>query len=223
MIDPIPQKPRWWMQPEHLIPTLTLLFVAAYTILTLCIFLNTRSYNLDQLQKLEEANGIAKNGSITQTRAYLYVSHEPIVATQNSLSAAISIHHAGLTPAYKIQVDTMMEVGRYLVGETRLPDVTSGSVGGVERHTYSILYSTQEIPITVSVPLNADEAMRAVRSNDPLIGDNRIYLHGVVRYLDIFGVENLQPERRYEFCFVYHPDRDPTGGERGCEKYNNSE
>ena len=81
----------------------------------------------------------------------------------------------------------MMEAGRYLVGETRLPDVTSGSVGDV--------------------------------ANDPLIGDNRIYLHGVVRYLDIFGVENLQPERRYEFCFVYHPDRDPIGTERGCETH----
>jgi hypothetical protein len=113
-----------------------------------------------------------------------------------------------------------MEVGHYLTGELNLSDPASEMVGGVGRSAYSILYSTEFIPRTISLPVNADEAMRAVRSNDPLIGDNRIYLHGVVRYLDIFGVEGLQPERRYEFCFVYHPERDPTGSERGCEKYN---
>jgi len=106
-----------------------------------------------------------------------------------------------------------------LTGELMLPDVTSGNVSPVDHFEESILYNTESIPRTISMP-QADEAMRAVWSKDPLIGDNRIYLHGVVRYLDVFGIEGLQPERRYEFCFVYHPERDAIGSERGCEKYN---
>ncbi len=210
----------WWKRPQHIIQALTLLFVAGYTLLTLCIFLGTSDYNKKQLQKSEEANNIAQSSAIRQTRAYLYVSHGAIAPQENTASADIEIHHAGTTPAYKIRLDAMMEVGRYLVGEINLPDVTSSAVGDVDRTIYSILYSTEVIPKTIALPVNANEAMRAVRSNDPLIGDNRIYLHGVVRYLDIYGVDGLQPERRYEFCFVYHPDRDRNGSERGCEKYN---
>jgi hypothetical protein len=58
-------------------------------------------------------------------------------------------------------------------------------------------------------------------SSDPLIGDHRFYVHGVIRYRDIFGLENPGvPDRRYEFCFIFHPEREPNGTEKGCEQYN---
>jgi hypothetical protein len=163
---------------------------------------------------------VSKDTEIRQLRAYLYVRHYPIDADQTTASAKIEIWHAGSTPAYRIKLDTQMMVGQYLVGQLSLPDITSPSVGPVERVEHSILYSTEFIPQTVSMPKYSTEATRAVWSKDPLIGDNRFYVHGVVRYLDVFGVEGLQPETRYEFCFVYHPERDPNGSERGCEKYN---
>jgi hypothetical protein len=163
---------------------------------------------------------VSKDTEIRQLRAYLHIRYFPIVADQTTAAAKIEINHAGATPAYKIKLDTQMSVARYLVGDLDLPDITSPNVGPVERSEYSILYSTEFIPKTVTMLAYATEAMRAVWSKDPLIGDNRLYLHGVVRYLDVFGIEGLQPERRYEFCIVYHPERDPTGSERGCEKYN---
>ena len=161
---------------------------------------------------------VAKDTEFRQLRAYLYVRHNPMIADQKTAAADIEVYHAGGTPAYKIRLDTQMMVARYLVGELSLPDVTSPNVSPVDHIQTSILYSTEFIPKTVSMPEWSTEAMRAVWSKDPLIGDNRIYLHGVVRYFDIFGIEGLQPERRYEFCFVYHPEREPKGDERGLRK-----
>jgi hypothetical protein len=163
---------------------------------------------------------VARDTEGRQLRAYLYVRRYTIVADQMTAAAKIEINHAGATPAYNIRLDAMILVDRYLVGEPKLPDVTSQSVGGVDRSQYSILYSTENIPKVISLPADSHEAMHLVWSKDPAIGDQRLYLFGVVRYLDIFGVEGLQPERRYEFCFVYHPERDPIGSERGCEKFN---
>jgi hypothetical protein len=166
---------------------------------------------------------IAKDTEGRQLRAYLYVRRYPIVADQTSATVKIEVHAAGTTPAYKIKIDTQMSVVQYLVGQLNLPDITSQNVSPVERTEQSALYGIDFIPIDVSMPKYSQEAMRAVWAKDPLIGDNRFLVHGVVRYLDVFGAfgeKDLQPERRYEFCFIYHPERDPTGSERGCEKYN---
>jgi hypothetical protein len=194
-----------------------------YSFLTLVI-VGAAIYSAIQAQISAGATRSAANTSadseIRQLRAYLYVRRFPIVADQNTAAAKIEINHAGATPAYNIRLDAMILVGRYLVGDPELPDVTSQSVGGVDRSQYSILYSTENIPKVISLPAGSQEAMHLVWSKDPAIGDQRLYLFGVVRYLDIFGVEGLQPERRYEFCFVYHPERDTVGSERGCEKHN---
>lgn len=113
-----------------------------------------------------------------------------------------------------------MMVSRYLTGDLQLPDVTSQSVGGTNHSEQAILFGEPAVEHYVSFVGPVDEAMRAVWSKDPLIGDNRVYVHGVVRYLDIFGIDDPKLERRYEFCWVFHPVRDPAGSERGCEKYN---
>jgi hypothetical protein len=173
-----------------------------------------------QADAVEGQMEVARDTERRQLRAYLYVRRYPIIADQKTAAAKIEIYHAGATPAYRIKIDAQMMVGHYLAGELILPDVTSPNVSPVDHFEESILYNTESIPRTISMPQGADEAMRAVWSKDQLIGDNRIYLHGVVRYLDVFGIEGLQPERRYEFCFVYHPERDVIGSERGCAKYN---
>ena len=64
-------------------------------------------------------------------------------------------------------------------------------MGGVDRSQYSILYSTENIPKVISLPADSHEAMHLVWSKDAAIGDQRLYLFGVVRYLDIFGVEGI--------------------------------
>jgi hypothetical protein len=163
---------------------------------------------------------LAKEAEFRQLRAYVYVRRYSIVADQTTAAAKVEVYHAGRTPAYRIRIDTQMMVAPYLVGELKLPDVTSPSVGSVDHTEHSILYSTEFLPQTTVMPKGTEEAMRLVWSKDSAIGDQRLYLHGVVRYLDVFGIEGLQPERRYEFCFVYHPERDVMGSEHGCEKYN---
>jgi hypothetical protein len=197
--------------------------VSIYTVLTLAI-VGASIYSAKQAKISADAARatarIASDTEVRQLRAYLYVRRYPIVADQMTAAVKIELNQAGVTPAYNIRLDAMILVERYLVGAPALPDVTSQSVGSVDRTQYSILYSTENIPKVISLPPDSHEAMHLVWSKDSAIGDQRLYLFGVVRYFDIFGVEGLQPERRYEFCFVYHPDRDPIGSERGCEKHN---
>jgi hypothetical protein len=50
-----PPKKTWWQKPkriEHIIQTLTLLFVGAYTAITFCLFISTREANRVQFEKL---------------------------------------------------------------------------------------------------------------------------------------------------------------------------
>jgi hypothetical protein len=174
-----------------------------------------------QASAAETQVGVAKDTEQRQLRAYLYVDHDMINAREKTATVNINIRHAGATPAYKIRLDTYMVTGRYMVGEIQMPDVTSTSVGGVRHSNYSILFGDRpQIGEEASFIGPSEEAMRAVWSKDPLIGDNRIYVYGVLRYFDVFGLDDPKLERRHEFCFVFHPERDPHGSERGCEKYN---
>jgi hypothetical protein len=194
--------------------------VGLYTVLT-SIIMAASIYSAQQSKisavAAKASAAIAKDAETRQLRSYLYVTHGSVSPTGNVM---IHINQAGVTPAYKIRLDAQILVGRYLTGELNLPDITSESTGSVTRRTYSILYGQESISENI-VPFEPfAEALRAVNSTDPLIGDNRIYLHGVIRYLDIFGIDDPRLERRYEFCFAFHPVRDNGGSERGCEKYN---
>jgi hypothetical protein len=95
-------------------------------------------------------------------------------------------------------------------------------MAGRQNFEYVVLYGGEPIRKTISLPAASLDAIRLVKSSDPLkpFGDQRLYLHGSVRYLNIFGIEDPHLERRYDFCFVFHPDRDPAGSEHGCENYN---
>lgn len=160
---------------------------------------------------------VAKDTEIRQLRAYLYVRRFPITVIPSTASAIIEIDHAGTTPAYNVRLDADMMVAEYLVGKLRFSDVTSPNVSHIMHSQYSIMYSTEHIPETVSMPPGATEAMKLALAPN---SNYRFYIYGVLRYLDIFGLDKLQPERRYEFCFIYKPQTGDIGTERGCEDYN---
>jgi hypothetical protein len=174
------------------------------------------------------ANKISDDTAKRQLRAYLYVSHGRWASFGKNrdggdqFGALVSINHAGVTPAYNIRLDATIEVGRYMVTETQaklsLGPLIAAQGGSMFTRQYAVLFGTR-IEEFLAIPIQT-EAMRSTQSNDPLIGDNRFYMHGIIRYLDIFGIENLSPEHRYEFCFVFHPEREPEGTERGCEQHN---
>jgi hypothetical protein len=160
---------------------------------------------------------ISRDTEVRQLRAYLYVRRFPISVSSATASATIEINHAGNTPAYNVRVDADILVDQYLVGKLKLSDVTSPNVSHVLHSQYSILYSTEHLPETISMPPYAAEAMKLALAPN---SNYRFYAYGVVRYFDIFGLDKLQPERRYEFCFVYEPRTGDIGTERGCEDYN---
>lgn len=160
---------------------------------------------------------ISSDTEIRQLRAYLYVRRYPIAVSPTTASAIIEIDHAGATPAYNIRLDADIMANQYLVGKLQLPDVTAQNVSHVLQHQYSILYSTEHIQEAVTMPPWATEAMKLALTPN---SNYRFYIYGVVRYFDIFGLDKLQPERRYKFCFIYEPKTGDMGTERGCEDYN---
>jgi hypothetical protein len=157
---------------------------------------------------------ISRDTEIRQLRAYLYVSHGPLLtlSPDTNIGAEIQIRHAGLTPAYKVRIAAVPEVGPYLLNQTKLGDPVA--MGGISKPEYAILYGADPIKYTVAAVFPW-EAMQLLKNTNPAFGENRLYLHGVIRYLDIFEIE-----RRYEFCFAFHPDRDTAGSEHGCEQHN---
>ena len=170
---------------------------------------------------------IAQDAEVRQLRSYLHLTHgswqeypPQTPGSGKQYGAEVYIGHAGATPAYKIRIDATILVGRYLLtaGEDLGNPLIMGG-GGVTRKEFSIVYGNTPITVSVANPFDAD-AYRSTTTNDPLIGDRRFYMHGIIRYFDIFGLENAAPERRYEFCWVFHPQREPGGSEHGCEKYN---
>jgi hypothetical protein len=159
---------------------------------------------------------ISRDTEFRQLRAYLYVSHDRLQQSGSAASVPISIKHSGATPAYNVRVDTVALVGRYLLNEDYLGDPTS--MGGSDNRQIAILNGPDKFDYTIS-QVNQD-AIRDLNNADRTNGEHALYVRGVVRYFDIFGIEGHQPERRYEFCFVFRPGVDPAGSERGCEMFN---
>jgi hypothetical protein len=160
---------------------------------------------------------ISRDTEFRQLRAYLYVSHGALNQTLNSAGADISIKHSGATPAYNVRIDVVALVGTYLLNSNDLSDPTQR--GGAIHKQIAILNSSDQfsVPVAVSYP----DALRLLNNTDKTFGEHALYIHGVVRYHDVFSLEASQPERKYEFCFVFRPIADAPGTERGCEKHNN--
>lgn len=150
---------------------------------------------------------IAKDTENRQLRAYLFIDHSPLSeVTPGKFRADLAIRAAGVTPAYKIRLAATFEIGPYLLNETKLPDRVGGNTQDFD---YAVVYGDKSI----NQPILMQFVPEAVKL---LEGDaQRLYLHGSIRYYDIFDAEH-----QYDFCFVFHPTRGPEGSERGCETYN---
>ena len=151
---------------------------------------------------------IARDTENRQLRAYLFVDHGPLSeVAPGKFKADLAIRAAGVTPAYKLKLAATFEVAPYLLNEVKLDDQVGGNTQFVD---YAVVYGVDK---EIKQPISKQFDPLAVKL---LEGDaQRLYLHGSIRYSDIFSVEH-----RYDFCFVFHPTRDPQGSERGCEKYN---
>lgn len=150
----------------------------------------------------------AKDTENRQLRAYLFIDHGPLSeVAPGKFKADLGIRAAGVTPAYKLKLAATFEIGHYLLNEEKLLDRVGGNTQDFD---YAVVYGDKA---TISQPISMQFVPEAVKL---LEGDaQRVYLHGNIRYSDIFG-----DEHRYDFCFVFHPTRDPNGSERGCENYN---
>jgi|SRR6185437_2315918 hypothetical protein len=221
---------------EKIIEVATLIFVVLTTIgiFWQATILNQSDHAIqksaiaakDAADAAKDAVRLSDKTAERQLRAYLHVSHgawqqypPQTPGSGPQYGAEIFINHAGATPGYKIRVDATIEVAPYLLNQTKLESPISMGGGNVTKREFAILYGATPIQLTVATPFSVD-AIRLATSNDRLLGDHRFYLHGIIRYLDIFGLENPNLERRYEFCFIFHPDREPVGTEKGCEQYN---
>jgi hypothetical protein len=198
-------------------PWIFVLLLLAFALLATTI---AAYYTRQQWTVAQDQLAVMRNTEIRQLRAYLTVDHGPLMMTDTTAGAEIRIQHAGLTPAYKVRLDAAVEVAPYYLTATKLSDPFT--LAGRQNFEYVALYGGEPIKNTISLPPGSFDAIRLVRSSDPLkpLGDQRFYIHGSARYLDIFGIEDPQLERQYDFCFVFHPDRDPAGSEHGCEDYN---
>jgi hypothetical protein len=202
-----PAKPK--PDPKHPLEYAIFFFVVA----TAAATATAAYYTRNQWFTAQDQLGVAQDTERRQLRAYLYVDHGPITVTDSTASAEIMIHHAGQTPAYKLKLVGDIEVGHFPLPDTEkltLPTM------GIPIYEFAAIYGNDSITQRISMPMNSNDAIEIQkRSRDRLSGGLQVfYLHGIVRYLDIFG-----REWPYEFCFSFDPVN-PQGSERGCEKYN---
>jgi hypothetical protein len=150
---------------------------------------------------------IARDTEERQLRAYLYIDHTSIAESEpGKFGTDLLIRSAGVTPAYKLELSATLEIGPYLLNDTKLDSFIQSAT---QTFDYAVIYGDKPIQQNI-VRQFSPEAIKL------LAGDSqRLYLHGRVAYLDIFDAA-----RHYDFCFVFHPKRDLQGSERGCEKYN---
>ncbi|MCK1620793.1 hypothetical protein IVA96_30325 [Bradyrhizobium sp. 159] len=150
---------------------------------------------------------IAKDTENRQLRAYLFIDHSSLSEiAPGKFTTDLAIRAAGVTPAYKLKLAATFEIGPYLLNETKLSDQVGGNT---QTFDYAVAYGTKEINQQVSMQF-VPEAVKLLQGDA-----QRLYLHGNIRYSDMFGAEH-----QYDFCFVFHPTRDSLGSERGCEQYN---
>ncbi|WP_315742219.1 hypothetical protein [Bradyrhizobium sp. SZCCHNR1075] len=197
--------------PKHWLDYCVFGFVILTSIATGAAAIYTRSYWITAENQLAVMADTEKR----QLRAYLHVGHGPIEVTDNSATVEVWISHSGQTPAYKLRLDAVIEVAHFLLQPTEKLGNPIG-MGGVLRHEFATLYGSEPIKQKIAMPVNSAEAIRLQRESDPLRGGRQVfYLHGRVRYLDIFD-----REWPYDFCFSFDPTYNPQGSERGCEDYN---
>jgi hypothetical protein len=70
-----------------------------------------------------------------QLRAYLHVNHGPIEVTDSSASVEVLISHSGQTPAYRVRLNAVIEVGHFPLQPTEElgSPVGMGGVSGPDK------------------------------------------------------------------------------------------
>jgi hypothetical protein len=196
---------------KHPLDYLIFLFLVLTAVGTLAAACYTRSQWLTAQEQLAVMTDTEKR----QLRAYLHVSHGPIEVSDTSASSEVRIFHSGQTPAYKLRLNAEIEIAHFLLQPTEKLTTPIGK-GGIPSYEFAALYGSEPIKQKISMPSPAYEAIRLQKESDPLKGGRqRFYLHGRVRYLDIFD-----REWPYDFCFSFDPVYDQDGSEKGCEEYN---
>jgi hypothetical protein len=211
------EEARYWRRQNWLatfnivVSALTLAAAVAAAYVAFYAFKETKR----QADAAETQIGIARETEVRQLRPYLYVGHGALVSYgPRKFGAEIQLHHSGQMPAYKVRMHATVTVAQYRLADPNLGDITKMS--DIDHHEYSALQGSEPARETVSTTFEP-QVIEMVMRTDPSHGpEQRFYLFGLVRYLDIFGTD----EHAYRFCFVFHPERDRNGSEIGCEKYN---
>ncbi len=159
-----PIKEKWWQQPEHIIQVAILVFVASYTILTLCLFLTSRDTEQRSL------------------RAYIGATPDKIIKTgEDTWAIQIAAHNYGQTPARAVQINGGWELlafakGKEVLAPQHFAYVRSEDSSGLD------VYPTKDG--TTSLPPFAADMVAQMRAYS---GPLKIYTAGVVTYEDVFG------------------------------------
>lgn len=115
-----PPKTKWWQKPkriEHVIQSLTLLFVGAYTVISLCLFLNTRELGRVQLEKADKTNSISRENFTAEQRPYIWLTDnlgtpQLLRAPNGALQIIWEWHFTnyGKTPAHHTHNDQFISI-----------------------------------------------------------------------------------------------------------------
>jgi hypothetical protein len=172
-------------------------------------------YARNQWLTAQQQLSAMRDTEMRQLRAYLHAGHGPIEVSNTSASAEVRIFHSGQTPARQLKLDAVIEVAHFpLLPTEKL--ISPVDMSGIPKYEFAALYGPEPIKQKISTPANSSEAIQIQRESDPMKGGRqRFYLHGRVRYFDIFD-----HEWPYDFCFSFDPASDLDGGENGCEDYN---
>lgn len=125
----------------------------------------------------------AKDTENRQLEAYLFIDHGPLSeVAPGKFNADLAIRAAGTTPAYKVKLAATFEIGDFLLNGTKLSDRVSGNTQDFD---YAVIYGTDKAK-TQPISMQFLPATTKLLEGD----SHRLYLHGNVRYSDIFGDEH---------------------------------
>jgi len=160
---------KYFSEWHNIVTTLTLLFVAAYTVLTYCA-----------LQNVHEQVSISRDTEQRQLRAYIGIEKADLFIDEKMISGLVSLKNAGQTPAYDFskwdQMATRPSDTSFVVPPMSDPDT----------------YELSRTLVSPGVAIIATGKLAIASDNSilfPSLQDGRavVYLWGEAQYRDTFG------------------------------------
>jgi hypothetical protein len=145
-----------------------------------------------------------------QLRAYIQASPNSVfnLESGSKLEAYIIISNSGQTPGKEVERWAAMKISKPLttseVAELGWGDREEGKLVSMPHESHAI--------IRQSAPPTALEAAAIIK------GDQRIYVFGQIKYIDVFD----EP-RTSEFCFIYYGEVQVWPKENGGPGYNGTQ